>query len=144
MNLIIAVGRCWPLPSYKPSVTRESTLYISLDMPPDLETKPMEPGRCSLQVTMLSSVPAVSPILKAPACTAHVASVCSVGCSPSPHRPCLLSMQQYIHIKQNVQCFGSRDYERGLAPTCLVGHQFLLQLRFMCRTNSMGSKRIYS
>jgi hypothetical protein len=42
-------------------------LYISLDMPPLLDTKPTEPGRCSLQAMMLSMVPAVSPILKAPA-----------------------------------------------------------------------------
>ena len=55
-------------PSYRPSVVRLSTLYISLDMPPDLETKPTEPGRYSLHDTMLSSVPAVSPTLKAPAC----------------------------------------------------------------------------
>jgi hypothetical protein len=33
----------------------------------DLETKPTEPGLCSLQCIMLSNVPAVSPILKAPA-----------------------------------------------------------------------------
>ena len=69
--IIASIISYLPSPSYKPSVTRESTLYISLDMPPDLETKPTEPGRCNLQVTMLSSVPAVSPILKAPACTAH-------------------------------------------------------------------------
>ena len=49
-------------------MVRLSTLYISLDMPPDLDTKPTEPGRYSLQDTMLSSVPAVSPTLNAPAC----------------------------------------------------------------------------
>ena len=39
-------------------------------MPPDLDTKPTEPGRYSLHATMFSRVPAVSPILKAPACIA--------------------------------------------------------------------------
>ena len=48
-------------------MTRDRTLYISLLMPPDLETKPTEPGLWSLHDTMLSMVPAVSPILKAPA-----------------------------------------------------------------------------
>jgi hypothetical protein len=46
---------------------RLSTLYISLDMPPDFETKPTDPGRYSLHDIMLSSVPAVSPTLNAPA-----------------------------------------------------------------------------
>ena len=56
-------------PSNRPSVALASTLYISLLMPPDLDTKPTEPGRCSLQAMMFSRVPAVSPILKAPACS---------------------------------------------------------------------------
>ena len=50
-------------------MVRERTLYISLDMPPDLDTKPTEPGRCNLQAAMLSRVPAVSPIRNAPAYT---------------------------------------------------------------------------
>mmetsp|Transcript_43613 Transcript_43613/g.130766 ORF Transcript_43613/g.130766 Transcript_43613/m.130766 type:complete len:292 (+) Transcript_43613:1025-1900(+) len=57
------------MPSKSPSVARESTLYISFDMPPLLDTKPTEPGRCSRQAMMFSRVPAVSPILNAPACT---------------------------------------------------------------------------
>ena len=56
-------------PSYSPSVALDRTLYISLDMPPDLETNPTEPGLCSLHAMMFSKVPAVSPILKAPAWT---------------------------------------------------------------------------
>lgn len=55
------------LPSYRPFVALDKTLYISLDMPPDLDTKPTDPGLYSLQATMFSRVPAVSPILKAPA-----------------------------------------------------------------------------
>ena len=50
---------------------RLSTLYISLDMPPDFETKPTEPGRYSLHDIILSSVPAVSPTLNAPACASE-------------------------------------------------------------------------
>ena len=49
-------------------MVRERTLYISLDMPPDLDTNPTEPGRCNLQAAKLSKVPAVSPIRNAPAC----------------------------------------------------------------------------
>jgi len=36
-------------------------------MPPDLLTKPTEPGRCSFDEQMFSIVPPVLPILKAPA-----------------------------------------------------------------------------
>mmetsp|Transcript_22262 Transcript_22262/g.61545 ORF Transcript_22262/g.61545 Transcript_22262/m.61545 type:complete len:252 (-) Transcript_22262:524-1279(-) len=57
------------MPSNRPSVVRASVLYISLDMPPLLLTNPTLPGRCSLQSMMFSRVPAVSPILNAPACT---------------------------------------------------------------------------
>mmetsp|Transcript_17361 Transcript_17361/g.29727 ORF Transcript_17361/g.29727 Transcript_17361/m.29727 type:complete len:270 (-) Transcript_17361:360-1169(-) len=87
MTIILTWGMCWYLrqwsdkvepgkvsppmamPSNKPSVARASTLYISLLMPPLLLTKPTLPGLCSLHVTAFSSVPAVSPILNAPACT---------------------------------------------------------------------------
>lgn len=63
-------------------MVRDSTLYISLLMPPDLLTNPMEPGRYSLHATMFSKVPAVSPMRKAPACCretrrAQKRSVCS-------------------------------------------------------------------
>ncbi|KAF5772606.1 hypothetical protein HanXRQr2_Chr13g0579141 [Helianthus annuus] len=43
-------------------------LYISLDMPPcNLDTNPTDPGLYNLHCIILSIVPAVSPILKAPA-----------------------------------------------------------------------------
>lgn len=70
------------MPSYSPSVARASTLYISFDMPPDLETKATEPGRCSRQAMMLSSVPAVSPILNAPACGLNGFKLRGSVCNP--------------------------------------------------------------
>ena len=66
-------------PSYRPSVVRARTLYISLDMPPLLDTKPTEPGRCSLHATMLSRVPAVSPMRNAPACPRQRAHLQGLG-----------------------------------------------------------------
>ncbi|KAA6418373.1 MAG: hypothetical protein FRX49_11629 [Trebouxia sp. A1-2] len=63
-------------PSYRPFVALDSTLYISLDIPPDLDTKPTEPGLYSLQATMFSRVPAVSPIRNAPACRQGIHGLC--------------------------------------------------------------------
>ena len=90
------LGAARGAPSYRPSVVRASTLYSSLDMPPLLDTKPTEPGRCSLHATMLSSVPAVSPMRNAPACRRElvielwrgVARQVRVGCLQPLWRPC--------------------------------------------------------
>ncbi|OPX75796.1 MAG: hypothetical protein A4E44_01163 [Methanosaeta sp. PtaB.Bin018] len=45
----------------------EIMLKASFSMPPDFETKPTHPGLYSLDAMMFSMVPAVLPILKAPA-----------------------------------------------------------------------------
>ncbi len=42
-------------------------LKASLSIPPDLETKPTDPGRYSLDAMMFSIVPAVFPMRNAPA-----------------------------------------------------------------------------
>mmetsp|Transcript_11556 Transcript_11556/g.19664 ORF Transcript_11556/g.19664 Transcript_11556/m.19664 type:complete len:227 (+) Transcript_11556:927-1607(+) len=55
------------IPSKRPLVVLERMLYISFERPPDFETNPTEPGLYSLHAMMLSTVPAVSPILKDPA-----------------------------------------------------------------------------
>ena len=81
-------------------MVRDRTLYISLDMPPDLDTKPTEPGLCSLHAAMLSSVPAVSPIRKAPACTSQQCS-----CIATPYKHTLLAMPcTYRHSMHDYKC----------------------------------------
>lgn len=55
------------LTSNNPFVLLERMLYISFESPPDFDTNPTLPGRYNLQAMMFSTVPAVSPILKAPA-----------------------------------------------------------------------------
>ena len=72
-------------PTKMPSAARATTLYISLDMPPLLDTNPTDPGRYSLHATMLSRVPAASPILNAPACMGGWVGVggwVREGCTP--------------------------------------------------------------
>ena len=87
-------------------MVRESTLYISLDMPPDLDTKPTEPGLCSLHAAMLSQCACRVPDPEGASLHAGLhlqgtAIFCQLLSSCQHHGLCMLALTCWPDIEQS-------------------------------------------